>query len=103
MRNHDGHVGFASDADGFLNRGKQADGIGTFIAHVRVVDAAICRSDFGEGDNLIRAGVAARCVVKARRHADRAFLHAAVDQRLHGVHLRGRGCCVRHAQDGTAH
>ncbi len=49
-----GHAAFAANADHFLNGSHKADGVGTFIADVGIIDAAVCGGDFGEGDDFFR-------------------------------------------------
>ena len=83
VRDHDGHVRFATDADGLAHGAEQADGVGALVTHVGVVDAAVLRGDLRQLDHFFRGGVAARRVVEAGGDADGAFLHGGVDEALH--------------------
>ena len=67
-----GMLRFASDANRFVHRADQSDRVRALVAQVRVVDAALRRGDLRELDDFFGRRVAARRVVEAGRHADRA-------------------------------
>jgi hypothetical protein len=85
----DGDVGFAADAQGFIDGGEH--GV-AFVAHVGGIDAAELAAFGGERDQFFRFRVGGGRVFERSGDADRAVFHGFAHQRFHLFKLLGVGC-----------
>ena len=93
-------MSFASDANGFVERGN--DGI-ALAAHVRGVNAAELRGLGCQSDQFFGRGIRRGRVLQRSGYANRAVVHRLAHQRLHAFELGGRRRAIVVADHGPPH
>ncbi len=98
-----GQPALAADADRFVDRGGEANGVAALVADMAVIAAAALAGFLGQLDHFLGLGEALGSVEQTRGEAERAVAHGVGDEALHPVQLGRRGIAGILAHHHLAH